>query len=107
MKGPDHRASLDPEGFKALVRAVRDAEAALGTGIKQPTNSELRNKPRMRKSVVARRAILSGQVIIADDLTCKRPGDGLPPLWFDRVVGRRAAQDIVADEQIQLRSIAW
>jgi sialic acid synthase SpsE len=107
MKGPDHRASLDPPGFAALVAVVREAEAALGDGIKRPAASEIANKAHMRKSLVARRAIAAGHVIAAEDLTCKRPGTGLPPLWFDRVIGRRAARDIAADEQVELGSIAW
>jgi N,N'-diacetyllegionaminate synthase len=107
MKGPDHRASLDPAGFAALVTAVREAEAALGDGIKRPAASEVANKAHMRKSLVARRAIAAGHMIVTDDLACKRPGTGLPPQWFDRMIGRRAARDIAADEQIELGSVAW
>ena len=107
MNGPDHLASLDPAGFAALVTAVREAEAALGDGIKRPAASEVANKAHMRKSLVARRAIAAGHMIVADDLACKRPGTGLPPQWFDRMIGRRAARDIAADEQIELGSVAW
>jgi N-acetylneuraminate synthase len=107
MAGPDHRASCDPAGLAALVAAVRQAEAALGDGIKRPAPSEAGNKARMRKSLVARRDIAAGTEITAAHLTCKRPADGLEPQWFDRVLGRRAARDIAADEQIGLDAVVW
>jgi len=107
LPGPDHRASLDPAGFAGLVQAVRLAEAALGNGVKKPEPSEIANKPRMRKSLVARHAIAAGSVLTAADLTCKRPGDGLPPLWFDRAVGRRTTCALEPDQQIALNTIEW
>ena len=107
MSGPDHRASLDPAGFTALVAAVRQTEAALGDGIKRPAPSEIRNKVRMRKSLVARRDIRAGETIDAASLTCKRPGDGLTPSWFDKVTGRVAARNIAADEPIGLDGVVW
>ena len=107
MVGPDHRASLEPDELTALVRTVRDVEAALGDGIKQPMPSELPNKPLMQKSLVARRHIRAGETIASDDLTCKRPGLGLAPSWFDRVVGKRAAVDIPKDEVLTLSSVDW
>lgn len=107
MTGPDHRASLDPSGFRAFVDAVRAAEAALGDGIKVPTASERKNKPRMRKSVVAGRAIGAGEVIGLRDLTCKRPGDGLAPAWADKMIGKRTAVALTKDQQITLDSVVW
>lgn len=107
MVGPDHRASLEPDELVTLVRTVRDVEAALGDGIKRPTPSELPNKPLMQKSLVARRSIRSGETITSDDLTCKRPGFGLAPSWFDRVVGKRAAMDIPKDGVLTLSSVDW
>ncbi len=107
MVGPDHLASVDFAGLSALVAEVRKAERALGNGIKRPAPSEVGNRVNMRKSLVARSPIRAGQVIESAHLTCKRPADGLPPLWFDRVVGQRAARDIGADEQISLGAIAW
>jgi N,N'-diacetyllegionaminate synthase len=107
MAGPDHRASLEPGEMAALVGTVRDVEAALGDGIKRPMPSEIPNKPRMQKSLVARRNIHAGDRITLDDLTCKRPGEGLAPLWFDRVIGRRAAVDIPVDSILTLASVDW
>jgi N,N'-diacetyllegionaminate synthase len=107
MVGPDHRASLEPDELSALVRTVRDVEAALGDGIKRPTLSELPNKPLMQKSLVARRSIHAGDTITSNHLTCKRPGFGLAPSWFDRIVGKRAVLDIPKDGVLTLSSVDW
>jgi len=107
MVGPDHRASLEPDELAKLVRTVRDVEAALGDGVKRPMPSELSNKPLMQKSLVVKHNIRAGEIITLNDLTCKRPGFGLPPSWFDRVVGKRAAVDISNDEVLILSSVDW
>lgn len=107
MKGPDHRASIEPDDLSTLVRTIRDVEAALGDGVKRPMPSEIENKLRMQKSLVARHNIHAGAIIRAGDLTAKRPGIGLPPLWFDRVVGKRAAKDIPANSILDLSSVTW
>ena len=107
MVGPDHQASLEPSELSALVRIVRDVEAALGDGIKRPMPSELPNKPLMQKSLVARRSIRAGDTITSGDLTCKRPGFGLAPSWFDRVVGKRAAVDIPEGGVLTLSNVDW
>lgn len=107
MTGPDHRSSIEPGELAALVRTIRDVEAALGDGIKRPMPSELPNKPQMQKSLVATRSIAVGETINETDLTCKRPGNGLPPKWFDRVVGKKAAKVIQKGKMIELSSIFW
>ena len=107
MVGPDHRASLKPDELAALVQTARNVEAALGDGIKRPMPSELPNKPRMRKSLVASRHIRAGETIQSDDIACKRPGVGLAPAWFDRVIGKRAAKDIPADDFLTLANVDW
>jgi len=107
MVGPDHRASLEPDELAALVRTVRDVEAALGDGLKRPMPSEIRNKPIMQKSLVAKRTIRAGETITAEDLACKRPGFGLAPSWFERVVGKRAIVDIPKDGLLTMSSVDW
>jgi len=107
MEGPDHRASIEPNEFKELVRTIRNVEAALGDGIKRPMSSELPNKTRMQKSLVATRSIAVGETIQKADLTCKRPGNGLRPKWFERVAGRKAAKQIQKEETLELNSIIW
>jgi N,N'-diacetyllegionaminate synthase len=107
MLGPDHQASLDPDQLSELITAVRGVEVALGDGVKRIMPSEAPNKERMQKSLVTRRRIEAGELVAAGDVTAKRPGTGLPPSWFDRVVGLRAARNLEADEVLQLDSILW
>jgi N-acetylneuraminate synthase len=107
MKGPDHRASLDPSQFASLVETIRNVEAALGDGIKRPMPSERANKSHMQKSLVARRDIASGELIVAEAIAIKRPGHGLKPAWLDDVVGRRAARDIRKNEMLTLAHLEW
>ncbi len=107
MEGPDHRASIEPNELKELVRTIRDVEAALGDGIKRPMPSELPNKTRMQKSLVTTRTLAVGETIKEADLTCKRPGSGLPPKWFDRVVGRKTAKEIQKGKMLELNSVNW
>lgn len=107
MAGPDHRASIEPDEMKRLVATVRNVENALGDGVKRIMPSEVKNRSKMHKSIVAARPITRGQVIGPDDLTCKRPGSGLPPKWWDRLLGKKAAQSIRQDELIGLQSIIW
>jgi N-acetylneuraminate synthase len=107
LEGPDHRASIEPHEMKRLIATIRHLEVALGDGIKRPMPSELENKRRMQKSLVAKRKISSGEIIQAEDLACKRPGNGLPPGWFDRAVGKKAIKDIEKDDIIILNDINW
>ena len=102
LPGPDHQASLEPEELKAMVSAIRNVERAMGDGIKRPSASELKNKPVARKSLVAMCAIREGEVFSEDNLTVKRPGNGLSPMRWDEVLGCKATRNFVADELIEL-----
>jgi N,N'-diacetyllegionaminate synthase len=102
MPGPDHKASLEPDELKAMVTAIRNIETALGNGIKRLTPSEARNRPVARKSLVAARSIRAGEVFSEENLAAKRPGTGISPMQWDRVVSRIARRDFQADEMIEL-----
>ena len=102
LPGPDQKASLDPAEFKAMVDAVRHTEAALGDGKKHVTDSEAPNKAVARKSIVAARPIQAGEEFTADNLTTKRPGDGISPMRWYQVLGQRAKRDFEEDEKIEL-----
>ncbi|MCL2060660.1 MAG: N-acetylneuraminate synthase [Oscillospiraceae bacterium] len=102
LPGPDHKASLEPDEFAAMVRAVRNVEAAMGGGVKAPSPSEAENLSVARKSVVAARAIRRGDIIREDMIAAKRPGGGISPMrWFE-VIGKPASRDFAADEQIEI-----
>jgi N,N'-diacetyllegionaminate synthase len=102
LPGPDQKASLEPDEFAAMVRAIRNIEQAMGDGIKRPSPSETKNKPIARKSLVAAKPILAGERFTAENVTIKRPGTGISPMRWDEVIGRVAARDIAADEMISL-----
>jgi len=102
MEGPDHKASLEPAELAAMVTAVRNIEKALGGGKKQVSASEAKNKPIARKSIVAARPIQKGEIFTAENLTTKRPGDGISPMRWYEVLGTAAVRDFEEDEKITL-----
>lgn len=102
MKGPDHKASLEPKEFKSMVSAIRNIEKALGTGNKVASPSETENKDITRKSIVASRMIKKGEVFSKDNITTKRPGSGISPMRWYNVIGAVAKRDFQEDELIEL-----
>ncbi len=102
MEGPDHRASLEPGELKAMVIAIRNIEKALGSGVKKPSPSEGPNREIVRRSIVAGRQIGKGELFTEENILCKRPGTGISPMEWDRVIGRRAVRNYNEDELITL-----
>lgn len=102
LPGPDHRSSLGPGEFMAMVAAIRNIEQALGDGIKCPTPSEARNAPLIRKSLVATRPIKLGECFSGKNITAKRPAYGISPMRWNEVIGQIAPRDFAKDEPIEL-----
>lgn len=102
MAGPDHKASLEPQELKAMVQAIRNIESALGTGIKQVSESERGNISVARKSIVASTYIKKGETLTDSNLSVKRPGTGISPMLWETVVGTKATKDYQPDDQIQI-----
>ncbi|MFV8224392.1 N-acetylneuraminate synthase [Christiangramia aquimixticola] len=103
MQGPDHGASLEPHELKEMVAAIRNIEKAIsGSGIKELSNSERKNKDVARKSIVASTFIKKGEKLTENNLTVKRPGTGLSPMRWDDVLGLVAARDFSEDDLIEL-----
>ncbi|HET9388282.1 MAG TPA: SAF domain-containing protein, partial [Steroidobacteraceae bacterium] len=100
--GPDHRASLEPDELTSMVTAIRNIELALGDGAKRATAGEAPNRAVVRKSIVAARAIRSGEPFTEANLSVKRPATGISPMRWDEVLGRRAPRDFAVDEAIEL-----
>ena len=100
MQGPDHAASLEPDELKAMVLAIRNIEKALGNGKKQPSPSEKKNKAVARKSIVAAADIQKGTVLSAENITVKRPGNGISPMCWDKIIGTKAKKDYREDDLI-------
>lgn len=102
MEGPDHRASLDPSELRAMVSAIRNIEKAVGNPEKRVSPSERANIEVARKSIVAARDIAAGEIFTEENITVKRPGNGLSPMLWDDVIGQRAARDFSYDSLITL-----
>lgn len=102
MEGPDHKASLEPHELQEMVKAIRNVEKALGDGIKRPSPSELKNRVIVRKSIVAARDIKMGEVFSGKNITAKRPGNGISPMEWGKVIGQKAKRNFIEDEMIEI-----
>jgi N,N'-diacetyllegionaminate synthase len=100
MNGPDHKASLEPDELKSMVKAIRNIEKALGSNIKKPSKSEKSNIKSARKSIVAKTKIKQGDVLTEKNLTIKRPGNGISPMRWDEIVGTKATKNYLEDDLI-------
>ena len=102
MEGPDHKASLEPAELKKMVQSIRNIEMALGSGHKVVSPSEKKNIEIARKSIVAARDIAKGEILSENNLTVKRPGNGISPMRWNEVVGAVAVRNFSEDEVIEL-----
>ncbi|WP_299153914.1 N-acetylneuraminate synthase [uncultured Christiangramia sp.] len=103
LPGPDHKASLEPNELKAMVQAIRNIEKAIsGSGLKEPSVSETKNKVVARKSIVAAKNIMKGEVFSVDNITVKRPGNGLSPMLWDEILGKVAPTNFEEEDTIKL-----
>ena len=100
LQGPDHKASLEPLELKKMIEEVRNVEKALGSFNKKPTDSEEKIKNKIRKSIVANVEIKKGEIISKNSLVIKRPGHGIKPENLNKIIGKKAANNIRADEVI-------
>ena len=102
MEGPDHKASLEPDELKAMVDAIHNIERAIGDGVKHVSESERKNIAIARKSIIAAHAIKKGETLTEENLTVKRPGNGISPMKWKEVIGTVAVRDFKEDELIEL-----
>lgn len=102
MEGPDHKASLEPSELKAMVKSIRNIEQALGTGHKTISESERKNIEIARKSIVAAKDIKEGDIFTEDNITVKRPGNGISPMEWENVIGKVAKRNFQEEELIEL-----
>lgn len=102
MTGPDHKASIEPDELKALVDGIRIIELAKGSAEKNPTPSEIKNRDIARKSIVAARDIKCGEQFTEENITSKRPGNGISPMKWNEVIGKTASRDFIEDELIEI-----
>ena len=100
MEGPDHKASLEPDELKQMVKAIRNVEKAFGDGKKEPQPAEIKNIAIARKSIIAKCNIKKGEIFTEKNLTTKRPGNGISPMKWDEIIGTAATKDYLEDELI-------
>jgi N,N'-diacetyllegionaminate synthase len=101
LSGPDHKASLEPDELRLMISAIRHVESALGLRVKRVSESERKNIPMVRKSIVALRTIKKGETFNLENITVKRPGKGISPMHWDQVIGKKAKSNFRQDELIR------
>ena len=102
LPGPDHRASLEPDSFAAMVAAIRSCELMLGDGIKQPQSIEMNTRFVARRSLRAARLLNAGEILTSSDIVCQRPGDGLSPMLLPQLLGRPTSRQYQPGELIDV-----
>ena len=102
LPGPDHKASLEPQELKQMIKAIRNIEKAIGVGLKVPSKSESKNKLIVRKSLVASKFIKTGELFTNNNITSKRPGTGISPMKFNDIIGMPAKKDFEEDDLIEI-----
>ncbi|MBV5329331.1 MAG: N-acetylneuraminate synthase [Chlorobium sp.] len=103
LPGPDHKASLEPKELKAMVLAIRNIEKAIsGSGIKAPSPSEQKNITLVRKSIIANKSIQRGELFTEENITVKRPGNGLSPMLWNEILGKTAKRAFEKDDLIEI-----
>jgi N,N'-diacetyllegionaminate synthase len=100
LEGPDHKASLEPDVFKAMVQAIQNVGKAMGDGVKKPSSSELKNMSIVRKSIVAKNNINEGDCFTSNNLAIKRPGTGITPMKWDQIINSVSKKSYAVDELI-------
>jgi N-acetylneuraminate synthase/N,N'-diacetyllegionaminate synthase len=101
LPGPDHKASLEPHEFSAMVKAIRNVEKGLGDGVKKPTTEEIEIKKLVRKSIVVKEDIPKGSILTKEMLGIKRPGTGIEPKYLNELIGRELIEDIKKDNLLK------
>lgn len=102
LDGPDHKASIEPDELTAMIQSIRNVEKALGNGIKQPSESEKKNINIARKSIVAAKPIKEGETFTENNITVKRPGNGINPSQWDEIIGKKAKKNFDPEDFISI-----
>ena len=100
LKGPDHFFSLTPKNFKIMVQKIRDTEKLLGKSKKMITKNEMQNRLLSRKSIVAKQNISKGEKFSISNITTKRPGNGISPIYWEKILGKVSKKNYKINDQI-------
>ena len=102
MEGPDHISSIEPDEFKKMVESIRNVELAMGKEKKLVSKSERKNIFSTRKSIVASKNIEIGEKFSINNISCKRSGQGISPMRWNKVIGKKAVRKYTKDQIIEL-----
>ena len=102
MAGPDHKSSLEPPELLEMVKSIRNIEIAMGNGKKIASPSEIKNMNLARRSIVASKSIKKGDLFSENNLDVKRPGNGLSPMYWDKLIGTHSPKNFKKDQKIKL-----
>jgi N,N'-diacetyllegionaminate synthase len=100
LPGPDQKSSLEPNELKMMIHSIRNIEKSMGNGIKEPSESEKKNIPIARKSLHTSIDLKKGEVLKEEHLIPKRPGDGISPMFIEKIIGRVLKRDVPKDYKI-------
>ena len=103
MEGPDHKASLEPYELKNYIENIHETNTILGNGIKAPSETEIKNIEIVRKSIVAKTVINIGDKFNNNNITTKRPGNGISPMEIEIVLGKTAKKKFEVDDLIEIK----
>lgn len=101
LPGPDHKASLEPNELQEMIKTIRNVEQAMGDGIKKVMSSEAGNRDIVRKSIVVIKEIKKGDILTSENLSTKRPGNGISPLNWNLIIGKSSKHNYEIDELIK------
>ena len=101
LDGPDHMASLEPNELSEMVKSIRNTDLLMGNSEKKPSPDELKNLNIIRRSIVAKKRIEKGEILNENNLTTKRPGDGLSPMEWDSIIDTVAKKSFDEDDLIE------
>ena len=102
MNGPDHSSSIDPKELQLLVSSIRNIEDGMGKFGKFVSKVEKKNKLNVRKSIVALKIIKKGSILSSNNLTTKRPGNGISAIRWKSILGKKAIKDFKKNEKIKI-----
>ena len=104
-EGPDHKASLSPDELKAMVKSIRHVEVALGNGTKKPSKEELVTRQLVRKSLAWKNSLPKDHIVTPEDICCLRPGDGLPPMEYEHIIGKITVKNCIQNTLVSMEDV--
>lgn len=100
LPGPDHSSSLNPDELTLMIKNIKEIQVALGNGIIKPTPEEEKNRDVVRKSIVSSMTLKKGRILTEEMINFKRPGTGISPKFYEKILGKKVKKLLKKDEPI-------